>query len=132
MQMRVYFPGGKQVYADYNGMTIRTDQPASAGGNGSAPTPFELFLASLGTCAGIYVLGFCQQRGIDTTGLELIQSMQYDPASRLIRAVNLEIKLPPGFPEKYQEALIQTAKLCTVKKHLENPPQINVSVTPAS
>lgn len=131
MQMRVYFPGGKRVYADYNGMTIHTDQPTGAGGNGSAPTPFDLFLASLGTCAGIYVLGFCQQRGIDTTGLELIQSMEYDPASRLIRAVNLEIKLPRGFPEKYQEALIQAAKLCTVKKHLENPPLINVSVTPA-
>ena len=131
MQMRVYFPGGKQVYADYNGMTIRTDQPVSAGGNSSAPTPFDLFLASLGTCAGIYVLGFCQQRGIDTTGLELVQSMQFDPTSRLIRAVNLEIKLPPGFPEKYRDALIQTAKLCTVKKHLENPPQINVFVTPA-
>ncbi len=132
MQMRVYFPGGKQVHADLNGMTIRTDQPPSAGGNGSAPSPFELFLASLGTCAGIYVLGFCQQRGIDTTGLELVQSMQFDAATRLVSTVNLEIKLPHGFPEKYREALIQAAKLCTVKKQLENAPQVNVFVTAPS
>ena len=54
MDMKVYFPGGKRVYADYGGFTIETDQPARGGGDDSAPAPFDLFLASIGTCAGIY------------------------------------------------------------------------------
>jgi ribosomal protein S12 methylthiotransferase accessory factor len=90
-----------------------------------------MFLASLGTCAGIFVLGFCQQRGIDSTGLEIVQSMELNPATRLVSTVNMEIKLPQGFPEKYHSALIQAAKLCTVKKHLETPPGFNIFVTSA-
>lgn len=126
MDMRVYFPGGKKVHADFNGFTHKTDQPSYAGGEGTAPTPFELFLASLATCAGIYVLGFCQQRGIDTTGIEILQSHETDPQTRMISAVNLEIKLPDNFPEKYRSAVVQSASLCAVKKHLEAPPQFNV------
>jgi putative redox protein len=126
MDMKVYFPGGKRVHADFKGFTHKTDQPGYAGGEGTAPTPFELFLASLATCAGIYVLGFCQQRGIDTAGMEIVQSHETDPQTRMISTVNLEIKLPDGFPEKYRAAVVQSASLCAVKKHLETPPQFNV------
>lgn len=129
MEMRIYFPGGKKVYTDFNGFTHKTDQPREAGGEGSAPAPFDLFLASIGTCAGIYVLGFCQQRGIDTTGLELVQHLEVDPLMRMISGVKLEIKLPPNFPEKYKSAVIQSASLCAVKKHLENPPEFEVFVS---
>ena len=97
-----------------------------AKGEGAAPAPFDLFLASIGTCAGIYVLGFCQQRGIDAAGIELVQSMEFDPVKRMISKINLEIKLPDSFPEKYKNAVMQTAGLCAVKKHLENPPEFNV------
>ncbi|MCK5331318.1 MAG: osmotically inducible protein OsmC, partial [Candidatus Marinimicrobia bacterium] len=62
MDMKITFPGGKKINAEYNGQIIKTDQAVASGGNGSAPEPFDLFLASIGTCAGIYVLGFCQQR----------------------------------------------------------------------
>jgi putative redox protein len=127
-QMRIYFPGGAQVHADYKGMTIKTDQPPPAG-EGKDPTPFDLFLASMGTCAGIYVLGFCRQRGISTDGMEIVQTLDYDPATRLVRMVNLEIKVPGDFPERYHAALVQSAKLCAVKKHLESPPEFNVFVT---
>jgi len=126
MDMKVYFPGGKKVYADFKGFTHKTDQPVYAGGEGSASTPFELFLASIGTCAGIFVLGFCQQRGIDTTGIELIQRLDVDPTTRMVKTVELEIKLPPEFPEKYKNAVIQSANLCAVKKHMEIPPEFNV------
>ena len=108
------------------GFQIATDQSELAGGEGSAPEPFALFLASMGTCAGIYVLSFCQQRGLNTEGIEINQSMEFNPATRLISKVNLEISLPEDFPEKYEKALIHTAKLCAVKKHLENPPEFNV------
>ncbi|MCX6584132.1 MAG: OsmC family protein [Candidatus Aminicenantes bacterium] len=126
-EMRIYFPGGKKVYADYKGFTHKTDQPVHAEGEGSAPSPFELFLASLGTCAGFYVLGFCRNRGIDTQGIELVQSLEVDPETRMAAKVNLEIKLPPSFPEKYKSAVIQSAGLCAVKKHMEKPPQFNIT-----
>jgi ribosomal protein S12 methylthiotransferase accessory factor len=126
MDMKIYFPGGKQVYADFKGFTHKTDQPVYAGGEGSHPAPFELFLTSIGTCAGIFVLGFCQQRGIDTTGIELLQRHELDPTTRMVKKVELEIKLPTTFPEKYKNAVIQSANLCAVKKHMEIPPEFNV------
>lgn len=125
-EMKVYFPGGKKVYADFKEFTHKTDQPSYAGGEGTAPAPFELFLASLGTCAGIFILGFCQNRGIDTEGIEIIQSHDVDPNTRMVKKVNMEIKLPASFPEKYKNAVIQSANLCAVKKHMETPPEFNV------
>jgi len=126
MDMKVYFPGGKKVYADFKGFTHKTDQPEYGGGDDSAPAPFELFLASMATCAGIFVLGFCQQRGIDTEGMEIIQSLEHDQTTRMIKKINLNIKLPESFPEKYNNAVIQSANLCAVKKHMETPPEFNV------
>lgn len=122
----ITFPGGKRVDAVSNGFVIKTDQPPHGGGEGSAPTPFSLFLASIGTCAGIYVLGFCQQRGIPTDEIRIRQSIEIDPATRMIQRVNLDIDLPAGFPQRYAPALIRSAELCAVKKHLENPPQFNI------
>jgi len=129
MDMHITFPGGKKVNAEYNGFVHKTDQPLAGGGENSAPSPFELFLASLGTCAGFYVLSFCQQRGIDPAAVELRQSMEHDPRTHLITKVNIEIILPAAFPEKYRAAVMQAAQLCAVKKHLENPPKFNLSTT---
>jgi ribosomal protein S12 methylthiotransferase accessory factor len=129
MDMKITFPGGKKVNADFNGFTHKTDQAITSGGEGTAPEPFTLFLSSIGTCAGIYVLGFCQQRGIDTEGMEIIQKMKFNPFTGMIDKINLEINLPEGFPEKYNKAVINSANLCAVKKHLENPPQFEITTT---
>jgi ribosomal protein S12 methylthiotransferase accessory factor len=129
MEMKITFPGGKRVNAEYNGFTHLTDQPAASGGENSAPSPFELFLASLGTCAGFYVQSFCQQRGIDMAGIELRQTMEWDAQTHLIGRIDIEILLPAAFPEKYRAAVVQAAQLCTVKKHLENPPKFNLFAT---
>ena len=126
MEMEITFPGGVRVDARYNGFTINTDQPPQGGGEGSAPTPFDLFLASIGTCAGIYVLGFCRQRGIPTEDIRLRQSLELNPGTRMIKGVNLDIDLPAAFPEQYAPALIRSAELCAVKKHLEKPPAFNI------
>jgi putative redox protein len=126
MDMEITFPGGKRVDAISNGFVIKTDQPPQGGGDGTAPTPFTLFLASIGTCAGIYVLGFCQQRGIPTEGIRIRQSMAWDPATRRIQRVNLDIDLPSDFPAQYAPALVRSAELCAVKKHLENPPEFDI------
>jgi len=130
MEMNITFPGGKKVNAEWNGRVVATDQPESAGGEGSAPTPFEFFLASLGTCAGIYTLSFCQQRGIATEGLALTQRAEFaatDDGKRRLARVAIEITLPPGFPEKYRNAIVKTAELCTVKKVIMDPPEFAIT-----
>jgi uncharacterized OsmC-like protein len=131
MEMDIYFPGGKRVYADYNGFTIQTDQSVRGGGDGSAPAPFDLFLASIGTCAGIYALGFMQQRGIDPQGSKLTMRPRYNPALGLIERIDLELQTPPEFPEKYKDAIVNAMELCAVKKHLQQPPAFAVSTVAA-
>lgn len=124
--MKITFEGKKKVIAEFNGHRIVTDQPERAGGEGSAPAPFDLFLASLGTCAGIYVKSFCEQRGISTDGISLEQEMKYNAETRMIGSVEIRIILPETFPEKYHDAVINAANLCAVKKHLHNPPVMKV------
>jgi len=126
MDMVITFPGGARVDAQFGPYTVRTDQPSQGGGNGSAATPFATFLASIGTCAGIYVLGFCRQRGLPTDGIRIIQTMETNPMTGLVGKVGLDIHVPPEFPEKYYAALIRSAEQCAVKKHLENPPRFEV------
>lgn len=126
MDMRIHFPGGKRVTAEYNGFSIATDQPLGGGSEGSAPAPFDLFLASLGTCAGIYVLQFLRQRDLETEGLEIIQHHKWNPQTGRLDQVTLTIHLPEGFPERYRKAIVQAAGLCAVKKHLETPPQFRI------
>ena len=126
MEMVIDFPGGARVDAHFGSYTVNTDQPPMGGGEGSAPTPFAVFLSSIGTCAGIYVLGFCKQRGLSTEGIRIVQRVHNDPATRMIGKVDLEIQVPPDFPAKYHESLVRSAELCAVKKHLENPPQFDV------
>ncbi len=126
MEMVIDFPGGARVDAHFGPYTVQTDQPPSGGGEGSAPTPFALFLASMATCAGIYVLGFCKQRGLPTDGIRIIQHDYRNPASGMVSKVEMEIQVPATFPEKYYSSLIRSAELCAVKKHLENPPDFNI------
>jgi putative redox protein len=127
MDMDIYFPGGKRVYADYGGFTIETDQPARGGGDDSAPAPFDLFLASIGTCAGIYALGFMQQRGIDPAGSKIMMRTHFDQAAGLINKIDLELELPADFPQKYRAVVISAMNLCTVKKHLHQPPEFEIT-----
>ncbi len=131
MEMIVDFPGGARVDAHFGSFTLKTDQPPAA----SAPTPFATFLASIATCAGIYVLGFCQQRGLPTDGIRIIQRTSKDPASGMVSKIDLEIQVPPSFPEKYLPSLVRSAELCAVKKHIEKPPVFDVftkTVEPAT
>ena len=122
MEMIIDFPGGQKVDAHFRGHTIKTDQPME----NSAPMPFELFLASIGTCAGIYVLGFCQQRNLSTEGIRIIQRNYSNPANGLVDNIELEIQVPPTFPSQYHAALVRSAELCKVKKTLEHPPTFDV------
>lgn len=125
--MEITFDGGKVITAHLNGHTIKTDQPVDNGGGNSAPAPFDLFLASIGTCAGIYVKSFCDRRQIPTTGIKIIQSMESTDEKKLASLFKLDIQLPAGFPEKYREAVINAAELCLVKKTINNHPEFKVT-----
>jgi putative redox protein len=126
MEMTIDFPGGDRVDAHFGAYTVMTDQPGVKGEPGSAPMPFDLFLASIGTCAGIYILGFCKQRNLPTEGLRIVQRIHSDPKTGMTEKIDLEIHTPIGFPEKYLPSLVRSAELCKVKKHLETPPRFNV------
>ncbi len=125
--MVIDFPGSSRVDAHFGPFTVRTDQPPEA----SAPTPFATFLASIGTCAGIYVLGFCQQRGIPTDGISLIERLEVDRTTGMVTKVLLDIEVPPAFPENYRPALIRSAEQCAVKKHFEHPPKFEITTVTA-
>ncbi|MFI5361419.1 MAG: OsmC family protein [Elusimicrobiota bacterium] len=126
MDIKVTFPGNKAVAAQFDGFTVLTDQPKESGGDASAPTPFDLFLASIATCAGIFVLSFCRKRGLSTEGLELAQTVEWDEKEHRASRITQEITLPADFPEKYRDTLVQTANLCTVKKHIFDPPLFRI------
>jgi ribosomal protein S12 methylthiotransferase accessory factor len=123
MEMLIDFPGGSRVDAHFDNFTVPTDQPPTA----SAPMPFEIFLASIGTCAGIYVLGFCKQRNLPTEGIQIVQRSHTNPATGMVESIDIEIQVPATFPEKYRDSLIRSAELCKVKKHMEQPPKFNVT-----
>lgn len=129
MNMEITFDGGKVVTAHLNGHSIKTDQPIAGGGLNSAPAPFEMFLASLGTCAGIYVKYFCDSRNLPTDNMKIIQHMEFNNQTGLPVNVEFEIQVPAGFPEKYLPALINSAEFCKVKKTMENPPSFKAYTT---
>ena len=127
--LKVEFPGGLRVDANLRGHTIRTDQPRGAGGEDSAPSPFELFLGSIATCAGIYALGFCNSKGISTEGMSISMNIERDAYTGLVGKVWLDLKVPEGVPKKYENAIIKSMDLCAVKKHLHHPPEFRITVS---
>jgi ribosomal protein S12 methylthiotransferase accessory factor len=127
MEIQVSFPGGKRVNAQAGDFTIKTDQSIAAGGQGSAPEPFTLFLASLATCAGIYVASFCQTRGIPTDEIRLVQSFEIDAAGA--PTFRIDVQVPESFPAEYRNAVVRAASSCKVKKIIAAAPQFVVTAT---
>lgn len=120
--MEITFEGGKIVTAHYRGHEIKTDQPVKSGGENTAPSPFDLYLVSIGTCAGIYVKMFCDNRKIPTDKIKVIQNTEFSPVTGLPLNITIDIKIPEDFPEKYRASLINVADLCKVKKSIASPP----------
>ncbi len=125
--MVVTFPGGVRVNAEYKGFIIETDQSKIGGGEGSAPAPFDLFLASIATCAGYYVMSFCQERKIPTDDIRLVMKTEWNREAHLISTITIDIHLPADFPEKYRKAVIASAGKCSVKRHILNAPEFRIN-----
>jgi len=127
MGMEIVFPGNKKVTAVYKGFSIETDQPKNEGGDAGAPEPYDLFLAAIGTCAGVYVVYFCEERGIDTSKIKMTLQFDRNEKKHLTEAVHIHMDLPPEFPKKYRSAVVRAAELCTVKRNIVDPPKFLVT-----
>lgn len=129
--MTVSFPGGKRVSAHFRDHEVVTDQPLRDGGEGTAPSPFDLLLVSLATCTGFYVSSFCDSRGLPLDDIRV--SMNWSPGEgRPLGDVEIRIETPPDFPSRYLKPLERAAGHCTVKRTLADPPSVRVQVTQAS
>lgn len=131
MEMTIEFPGGKRVDALWKGHRIQTDQPEKSGGTNSASAPFDLFLASIATCAGYYAHQFCHQRGLATDQMAVRMQVERDEERGRIGALRIEVDLPPDFPSKYREAILRAVDQCAVKRHIVEPPTIDVVLSDA-
>ena len=128
MNVSVSFPGGVAVDAALKGHRVRTDQPRPIGED-SAPSPFDLFVASLATCMGFYALRFCQERDIPAEGLGLSVETVRDEERKRVATVRASLTLPRGFPDKYRQAIVRAVDQCAVKKALIEPPAFELSVS---
>lgn len=126
MEMEILFSGGKRVDSKYKGFVVKTDQPKSEGGDGSAPEPFDLMLSALGTCAGVNVLYFCESRKIPVDGIKVSMQIEKNDKTHLAERLEVHIQLPGTFPEKYRAAVKRAVDLCAVKRTFTNPPEISV------
>jgi len=126
-KFNITFDGNKKVSAHFRDFTVHTDQPVADGGENTAPSPLEIFLASIGTCAGFYVASFCQSRSIPMDNMSIVQTVFRNNSTHMVEKINLDIVLPPDFPEKYKAAVIKAADTCSVRKHLLSPPGIHVN-----
>lgn len=123
MEITVNFAGGRIVEANVGEHVVRTDQPAKNDGENSAPSPSDLFLASIAACAGYYVLDFCLERKIPMEGTGITMRTTKNEKTKMMDRITIEIKLPSGFPEKYEKAVVRAVDLCWVKKHIQTAPE---------
>ena len=128
MEIRVALRGQKKVSGHFDGFEVMTDQPLKSGGEGSAPSPFDLFLASIATCAGFFVQSYCQTRQLPTEGIEIIQNLTRDEQTRMVTQISLRVILPASFPTEHHEGIIAAINACSVKKHLLHPPAFAVTI----
>jgi ribosomal protein S12 methylthiotransferase accessory factor len=127
MNYNIEFAGNKKVDTHFRGFTLKSDQPIADGGDNTAPSPLEIFLASIGMCAGFYIVAFCQSRSIPTDNITITQNVMRNDTTHMVEKINIDIVLPPNFPEKYKSAIVKTAQSCSVKKFLDAPPEIQIS-----
>lgn len=127
----VTLPGARRVDAQVGSHVVRTDQAVDDGGEDSAASPFQLFLAAIGTCAGVFVQGFCAKREISTEGIRILERPHIHAETGALLSVELEIQVPPTFPERYREALVRVADKCSVKQAIQAQPTFDVKTVVA-
>jgi len=127
MDIRITYPEGRRLRAEFRDRYVETDLPGSAEAEGSTPSPYPLFLASLGMCSASMVYNFCRRKSLPTEGLALNVRAEHARGDRLARVL-IEIEPPEGFPEKYLAALGKAAGSCSVKRAIEASPAFEIRI----
>jgi putative redox protein len=127
----VCFPRNDKIKANAKGLEIEIGLPPHRGGDPDALGPFDLLLCSLALCTGYHVLTFLDERGIPIADAGLCLEAERGEESHLLDTVEMEIRVPGDFPEKYRAAIVRAAGQCLVKAQLGQSPEFKVSVVSA-
>ena len=127
-EIEVRFPGNLKVEATVRDFTLLTDQSEKSGGDNSGPSPFELFTSSIATCAGYFAVKFCRTRNIDTDGMSLKMSYDWDKDLKRYPKMSVSLQLPENFPDKYRSAIVKAMEQCVVKQHIQKPPEFEIAL----
>jgi putative redox protein len=127
MDFQVSFPEqtekSHKVNVAFNGFEVKTDQPASSGGDNSAPAPFLVFLSSIATCSGWFLLRFLEARNLPLDGIELRMSTSMNKETKMLAEIRFMLSLPESFPKKYYKAVVNAIHQCAVTRTVLNPPR---------
>lgn len=116
MEIKVNFLENLRLEAKFDDFTVVTDQPIRYKGDGSAPSPFDYFLASSALCAAYFVRVYCLSRDISTDNIRLSQNNIVDPENRYNQIFKIQVELPEDISEKDREGILRSIERCTVKK----------------
>lgn len=126
MQVDVRFLDNLRLEASFDDFTIVTDQPIRYKGDGTAPGPFDYFLASSALCAAYFVKVYCKARDIPTEDIKVTQNNIIDPENRYNQTFNIQIELPDSISEKDKKGILASMERCTVKRVIQNAPGFKI------
>jgi uncharacterized OsmC-like protein len=127
--MLIEYAGGMKLIARHRGLEMITDQVKEQGGENSALTPTEAFVAALGTCVGVYVLNFAKRHHIPVEGMKIEVDYTYGEKPRRIASVQIRVKMPQPVSEQYRVALQRAAEQCLVHNSLRQPPAVTITLS---
>jgi ribosomal protein S12 methylthiotransferase accessory factor len=126
MEITVNFLDNLRLEAKFDDFTITTDQPIRYKGNGTAPSPFDYFLASSALCAAYFVKLHCLSRDILTDDIRISQNNIVDPENRYNQTFQIQVELPPSISERDRQGILRSADRCTVKKVIQQAPKFKI------
>ena len=128
MQIKVNFLDNLRLEAKFDDFSVIADQPIRYKGEGSAPGPFDYFLASSALCAAYFVKVYCNARDIPTENIRLSQNNIVDPENRYNQIFKIDVELPEDISEKDRTGIIRSIDRCTVKKVVQTGPDFQINV----
>ncbi|ODC04979.1 protein involved in RimO-mediated beta-methylthiolation of ribosomal protein S12 YcaO [Terasakiispira papahanaumokuakeensis] len=128
MQINVNFLDNLRLEAKFDDFTVVTDQPIRYKGDGSAPSPFDYFLASSALCAAYFVKVYCKARDIPTENIRLSQNNIVDPENRYNQIFKIQVELPEDISDKDRQGILRSIERCTVKKVVQTGPDFQIEV----
>lgn len=126
MEIKVNFLDNLRLEAKFDDFTVITDQPIRYKGDGSAPSPFDYFLASSALCAAYFVKVYCKARDIPTENIRLSQNNIVDPDDRYNQIFQIQVELPEDISDKDREGILRSIDRCTVKKVVQTGPEFKI------